>query len=776
MWQTAAPIIAKCFAISFLDGVEAVADRSQIKEDWVMPVIVHEESQEFHLQTKNTSYLFRVMEDGTLGQLYYGARIPDKVSHQSLSKYEFRMIQPWLSETHKDFSLNTLKQEYPGFGHGDFRMPAFQIAYPDGSRITEFVYEGYGIEQGKQRTTPMPASYGTTGECDVLTIRLAEQQSGLRLLLEYSVFPADDVIVRSAHFANTGHDTLNIENALSMSIDLPDSEYEMLQMSGSWARERHLFTRRLKPGIQSISSTRGASSAQHNPFLALLRPGTTEDTGDVYGFSLVYSGSFIAQVEVDDYDVARVGMGINPFEFSWTLDPGERFDTPESILTFSESGLGGMSANLHHFLSEHLINPAWRGTERPILINNWEATYFNFDEKKLVTLARQAKQLGIEMLVLDDGWFGHRNDSTTSVGDWHVDTSKLPEGLGHLAQEIHSEGMKFGLWFEPEMVSEESELFKAHPDWAIAVPGRRRSPSRSQFVLDMSRQEIVDYLFDRIADAIDQTNLDYIKWDMNRHITESFSNALPPERQLELGHRYIMGVYQLYDRLTKQYPHVLFESCSSGGGRFDPGMLAYAPQAWTSDDTDAVERLKIQWGTSLAYPLCTMGSHVSAVPNHQVNRITPLKTRGDTAFFGLLGYELDITKLDEEERAAISDQVAFYKSHRALFQYGDFIRLTSPYEGDGNITSWGVVDPQRDMGIFALYQVLAKPNDRYHRFIFKGLDPNKSYTVNESDEHFAGSELMHAGIVLDQLFGVRKQLDRTFDFTSRMFIVESVER
>ncbi|WP_179393932.1 alpha-galactosidase [Lacticaseibacillus absianus] len=734
------------------------------------------DDRHFELSTDHTSYLFNILPTGELGHLYYGPRLREP-NYANLEANEFRMVMPVIAADRPEMSLDHLKQEYPSYGHGDFRYPAYQITAPNGARISEFAYVSHRIIAGKPRETAFPASFGEPETVDTLVVTLVDPVAELTLELSFSVFAAVDVIVRRATFRNSGQQTVALDRALSMSLDLPDSAYELYQLSGAWARERHLYHRPLTRGVQAVSSTRNSSSAQHNPFLALARPGTDEQQGAVFGFSLIYSGSFLAQAEVDYYDTTRVTLGIDPFEFGWQLTPGTAFSTPEAILTYSDDGFNGMSHNFHRFMTAHLLPPHWVHTPRPVLINNWEATYFDFDQAKLIALGKQAKAVGIELLVLDDGWFGVRNDATTSLGDWQVNVQKLPDGLGGLGQAIHGLGLKFGLWFEPEMISVQSRLYAAHPDWAIHVPDRRMTPSRNQFVLDFSRAEVVDAMFEAIDAAIVDAQLDYIKWDMNRHITELYSLALPPAQQKELGYRYIQGVYTLYDRLTRAHPEVLFESCASGGGRFDAGMLFYAPQAWTSDDTDAVERLKIQWGTSMVYPLSTMGAHISAVPNHQTRRITSLAMRAAVAFFGVLGVELDITRLPEAELDELRDLIAAYKAQRSLLQQGVLTRLESPY--DGNATAWQVMRADGRTGLAARYQVMAEPNPDDHWLRLAGLDPAAAYLVN--GQRFMGDELMHQGIFIPQLFDIRKarepSFDQThaFDFTARLFTITRIE-
>lgn len=678
-----------------------------------MAIRIEDQNLLFHLQTDHTSYIFQVMENGELGQVYYGKRVHSKSSYDNLTTREWHNAAVALSLQQNDFQLQTLKQEYASLGKGDFRYPAYQVTQANGSRITEFKYENYQLVDGKQRLVGLPSTFDDDNDdAQTLTISLRDKLLGLVLHLNYTIFPHQDVIIRSAEFQNQGNEKLTLNSAASAQLDLPDADYDFIQFSGAWSRERHMIRTHLRSGVQSISSLRGTSSHQQNPFMMLARPNTDDASGSVFGFNLVYSGNFADQIQVDQYDTSRVIVGINPEEFAWNLKPGDKFQTPEAVLSYTDAGMNQLSQQMGEFYQNHLVNQRFAHEERPTLINNWEATFMDFDEDKLLDFAKTAKKLGLEMFVLDDGWFGHRNADNSSLGDWFVNKPKFPSGFDKFANQIHELGLKFGLWFEPEMISIDSELYKKHPDWLINAPGRHASPERRQFVLDMTRPEVVDYLFDAMNKIIDMTKLDYIKWDMNRNITETYSSKLSADDQLEMSHRYILGVYQLYDRLVKAYPDVLFESCSSGGGRFDLGMMYYAPQAWTSDDTDAVERMLIQFGTSYGYPQMMMGAHVSAVPNDQVGRITSLKTRANVAYFGDFGYELDITKMSPEEQQQVKEQTAFYKEHRKLFQFGKFYRIENPFE-NCNVMSWEVVSDDKQHAIAARYQILNRPHTGY---------------------------------------------------------------
>ncbi|WP_283680412.1 alpha-galactosidase [Lentilactobacillus sp. Marseille-Q4993] len=738
-----------------------------------MSINVNEDKLLFHLQTKNTSYIVGVMENGEVGQIYYGKKVHQSDNYDNLQTREWRNCIPSLDNDHGDFQLEMLKQEYASFGKGDFRKPAFQVTEENGSRVTVLNYEGYQVTSGKSRLEAgLPSTFDDNDDdAETLTIKLTDDLTGLTVFLNYSVFPNQDVIVRSTKFVNQGSETLSLNRALSLQLDLPDKEYDLLHFHGSWARERELSRDAIHDGIQEIGSLRTASSHQENPFFILARHDTNEDQGNAFGFNLVYSGNFIDSVEVDQYRTTRVLVGINPEEFEWQLAPNAEFQTPEAVVSFSDSGLNQLSQQLGKFYEKHLVNPNFANELRPILINNWEATEFNINEEKLTSFAKTAKKIGIEMLVLDDGWFGKRNDDTSSLGDWKVNLDKFPSGLGHLSESIHGLGMKFGLWFEPEMISQNSDLFREHPEWLIVAPGRKPTPQRHQSVLDMSRDDVVEYLFESMAKIIEDNQIDYVKWDMNRNITEAFGAKLSADQQLEFGHRYILGVYALYQKLIDKFPNVLFESCASGGGRFDLGMMYYAPQAWTSDDTDAMERIKIQYGTSYGYPLSMMGAHISAVPNGLNGRQTPLSTRANVAYFGDFGYELDITSLDESIIAEMKQQVEFYKEYRRLFQFGKFYRIESPYDNRGSYSSWEVVDENQDVAVAALYQTMQRPNDSYVRLYFKGLDEDKQYLVNNDSHAYYGDELMNAGYFVSHFN--RDERTGSVDFQSQLFVAKA---
>ncbi|MBM7703081.1 alpha-galactosidase [Metabacillus iocasae] len=736
-----------------------------------MLIHINEETKQFHLTNGQVSYIFHIMKNQQLGHLYYGKALRHRADFSHLQRYDV----PTAASCHlyaddPAFSLETARQEYPSYGTSDFREPAMSLRSQDGSHISNFQYDSYSVTKGKPALAGLPATYASDDEAETLTIILKDTRMQAELQLHYTIFKHHPIMTRSASISNGGSEALYIERMMSASVDFADKDFTMIQLSGAWSRERHVLERPLQMGIQSVSSMKGASSHQHNPFLALRRPQTTEHTGEAYGFNFVYSSNFLAQVEVDHYDVARLTMGIHPFRFEWKLKAGEEFQAPEVVMAYSNTGLNGMSQAFHNVYREQLIPEQWKKEERPVLINNWEATYFDFNEEKLVDIAMEAKELGVELFVLDDGWFGKRDNDTTSLGDWWEDRTKLPNGLEGVSKRIHDLGLKFGLWFEPEMVNPVSELYKEHPEWAIHTPGAPQTLGRNQLVLDYSRDEVINYLYEKIAGIIEKTGLSYIKWDMNRNITEAYSLGLETDQQGEFFHRYILGVYKLYDRLTTNYPHVLFESCAAGGGRFDPALLHYAPQAWTSDDTDSVERLKIQYGTSFAYPLYSIGSHISAVPNHQTLRVTPLETRANTAYFGTFGYELNPIDMTDDEKAAVKEQITFYKKHRSLVRDGHFYRLQSPFHH--NETAWMVVSEDQSEALVGWYKVLATPANKTQQTLpLVGLHEQVEYEIEGLAGTFYGDELMQVGIQLPTEFnGVNgSKAARGGDYQSQIF-------
>lgn len=708
-----------------------------------MAITYQVSDRSFHLQSKNSSYILQVTKEDHLLHLYWGKKLPSFTAAHLLKFFPAPSFTP--GDT--DFSLDTAPQEYPTYGHHDLRHPALQLKNAGGDTICDLRYQSYRIFDGKPELEGLPATYTDLPEqAQTLEILLKDSVSNIEVALLYTVFAELDGIARSAKIVNHGSSAATMDKVMSMSVDFAGHDFDFLHLHGAWARERGVERRPLFAGTQSVDSARGASSHAQNPFIALLSGNATETCGEVYGFSLVYSGNFLAEAAVEQYGSTRVSLGVNPFDFSWRLNPGEAFQTPEALLVYSDNGLGGMSRTYHKLLRKHLVRGKFRDMPRPILINNWEATYFDFNAEKLKTLAEAAAKVGIELFVLDDGWFGKRDADNCSLGDWVVDQQKLPDGLGGLAADINGKGLKFGLWVEPEMVSPDSELYRSHPDWCLHVKDRERTEARRQLILDYSREEVCDAVEQMLTRVFSSANIQYVKWDMNRNMTEIGSAALPPDRQRETAHRYILGLYRMLERLTQKFPNILFESCSGGGGRFDPGMLYYMPQTWTSDDSDAIERLKIQYGTSMVYPAISMGAHVSAVPNHQVQRVTPLKTRGDVAMSGNLGYELDLTKLPEAELAEISRQVEAYKKLRETVQFGDLYRLESPFSSGG--AAWMYRSEDRRRVFVMKATVLAAANQANSRLKLQGLEDSAIYRCMETKERYSGAELMYAGLIV----------------------------
>lgn len=740
-----------------------------------MSIVFHEQTKTFHLFNDRISYIMNVLPTGHLMQLYCGKKVHDREDFSYLIETSARPTTTYLSEEwHNKYTFTHLKQEYPVYGTTDFRHPAIEIKQNNGSNISNFCYKSHSISSGKPKLSGLPATYTENdNEAQTLTIVLEDELTHVQVELLYTLFAQGGIIARSAKITNNGAETVHLTTAMSLCLDLPDCDYEWLQFSGSWARERHLKVRKLEQGITSVESTRGASSHEHNPFVILKRPSTDENKGEAIGFSLVYSGNFLAQAEVDTHDVTRVLIGINPFCFDWKLASGGSFQTPEAVMVYTADGLNDLSQTYHKLYQKRLARGYWRDRPRPILINNWEATYFDFNEDKLVKIAQKAKECGVELFVLDDGWFGKRTSDTAGLGDWVPNTDLLPNGITGLSHRIEELGMKFGLWIEPEMTNMNSDLYRAHPDWILHVPGRHPSECRHQYVLNYSRPEVVDYIYNMLAKILTEGKVSYIKWDMNRYITECYSVALPADQQGEVFHRYILGVYSLYERLTTNFPHILFESCASGGARFDPGLLYYAPQGWTSDDSDAVERLKIQYGTSYCYPVSSMGSHVSVIPNHQIYRNTPLHTRANVAYFGTFGYELDLNKLTAEEQEEVKEQIKFMKQYREVIQFGTFYRLNSPF--DGNVTSWMVVSEDKKTAIVGWYRVLNGINLPYSRVQLQGLNSDYCYeTVGTQECHF-GDELMNIGLIInDPSAGqVQDGGPTSCDFDSKIYVLKA---
>lgn len=703
------------------------------------------ENKTFYLSTKNSSYIIKVLKDDMLLHWYYGAKIEaENVDMLNLfCKKEYMQGEFLDKENKKNYvSKDVAPMEFPISGNGDFRIPAIITENKFGQRVANLIYKNYRIIKGKKPLNGLPSFDVDTDNVDTLEIILEDTVSNYEVSLFYSVFEEEDAITRHTEIRNTSDTELKLLSAQSLSMDFQAQKFDFITLDGAWARERHINRRTLSTGTASIESRRGASGHQHNPFGALVDKNTTEDSGIAYGYSLCYSGNFKAVADVDQFGSTRFQIGINPYNFCWNLKAGEKFITPEAISVFSTDGLNGMSHCFHNMCKNHLGKSTLK-TKRPLVINSWEAMYFNINEEKIENFVNACKGLGIDTFVLDDGWFGNRDDDFSSLGDWFLHKDKFPNGLDKVIDICHKNDMNFGIWFEPEMISEKSELFKAHPDWCIHVENKVPTESRNQLVLDMSRPEVVDYTYNQVADILSKYDISYVKWDMNRNITDTGSSALSAQDQNEFYHRYILGVYNLMDRLTNNFPNVLFEGCAGGGGRFDFGILYYMPQIWTSDDTDAIERLKIQYGTSLVYPLSAMTAHVSACPNHQTCRTTPFKTRGDVAQVCNFGYELDIAKLNDEEKALIKEQIALHRRLEDMISTGNFYRIDSPFENES--ASWQIVsqDKKTSFVLFATQKVTMNHNGHYVKL--KGLDPEKVYTVNDEFK-LHGNTLMNFGL------------------------------
>lgn len=707
-------------------------------------ITFNKDSRFFHLSTKNTSYVFGVYQMNHLIHLYWGAKIPEEnvLTHYLSTQ---RMSFSARDDGFTAGSTDNLTMEYPTFGSTDLRSPAFDCVFADGSRVPQLRYYSHKIYDGKPKLEGLPATYCEEGDkVQTLEVELVDSVKDLHVFLNYSVFEDYDVITRSVRVENRG-EKCKITTILSASVDLNSAHnYDFIHLDGAWAKERAVNRQPLFHGKQSVDSKRGATSAHHNCFVALSEHNANETMGEVYSMNLVYSGNFEAGCEVDSYDTGRMFIGINPFEFGWTLENGETFQSPEAVLVYSNKGLGAMSRIYHKLYRERLCRGKFRDIERYALINNWEATYMRFNEEKLLAIAEKAKDIGLDLFVLDDGWFGKRDVDNCSLGDWVVYKEKLPNGLSGLAQKLNALGLKFGLWVEPEMVSPNSDLYRAHPDWALQTKGRVPSTGRTQLVLDLSRKDVREFTINWLTEILSSANIEYIKWDMNRNMTEVGSLLLSDERQSEVYHRYILGLYEILETITSRFPNILFESCSGGGGRFDPGMLHYMPQTWTSDDSDAVERVYIQYGTSMCYPYSAMGAHVSACPNHQVRRTTPFEMRGHVALPGQFGFELDLSKLTDEEIEIAKQQVKEYKEFGAVFHRGDCYRLISPFES--HISALNFVSEDKNTVILLRYRTVAKPNEPYAFVKLQGLEPDAIYVRRDNGARYSGAFLMNAGI------------------------------
>ena len=698
----------------------------------------------FFLDGKGITYAFGVNEIGYLEHLYFGAKISHDYLYYTRTSGGISMVTtvPGLDNTPLPVSYSFFGAELAFFGTGDYREPCVLVENKDGDRISDLLYDSHEILAEKPKMSSMPSCSG--GE--TLVVHLKDKISGFAADLYYTVYDDSSTVARRVVYKNGTGNPVKLHRAYSFSLSLPENGYDVLTLRGAWAAERHIQKSAMQYGVVSVDSKRTSSSATLNPFMAMLSPGSDENIGEVYGVSLVYSSSFVLKCEGTNDGQTLITGGINDFDFMWSLESGEDFETPEVLLAFSDKGLGGLSRSYHDCIRNHLMNQRFAKHSRPIVINNWEGTYFNFDNKKLMAIADAVAGTGIDTFVLDDGWFGKRESDNSGLGDWTVNESKLEGGLDTIINHVNSLGMKFGLWFEPEMISEDSDLYRSHPDYAISVPNRPLCYARHQFVLDITRADVRDYIVNSVNSILQKHNIEYVKWDYNRNVTESFSRLLPKEKQMEFAHRYALGLYDLFERIVEANPSVFFEGCSSGGARFDPAILYYFPQIWTSDDTDANERTLIQYGTSIVYPLSAMSNHVSVVPNHQTKRITPMKTRADIAHLGATGYELDTSRFTESDKEDACAQIAEYKNMESLVLNGDLYRLDNPFESE--YFGFMLVEKDKSQGDLTLYRRMGGVLyvNPVKRFRVPGLDPNKKYLVKELGIVLGGDTLANVGL------------------------------
>ncbi len=747
-----------------------------------MEINFDKETGLFTLSNRKISYIMQVVKNNYLAHIYFGKKIDDFNPYCSYYEVEHEGApQPEEFPEGRRFSLECLPQEMPAYGCGDFKYPALQVRLDNGTSALDLRYERHEIYAGKKALSNLPSAYVNEQDAKTLVITLSEVSCKFKVEVSYTIIEDEALIIRSAKIINTSDDIIKLHQLSSMCLDFADGSFDRVHMYGSHANERNLDRVPLNHGIDVVSSARGATSHQHNNFLALCSKDANEDHGEIFASTLIWSGNFEAVTELSCYGYTRMVMGINSFDFEWQLAPQESFTAPEAVIVYADDGFNGMSKTFHHFVKKHIVRGVWKDKVRPVLANSWEAAYFDFNQDSIVRFAKDAVNLGVELIVLDDGWFGHRDDDKTSLGDWDIiNKKKLPHGLKGLSDEIHNLGAKFGLWIEPEMISFDSELFKKHPDWALSVPLHKRSTGRDQYVLDLSRKEIRDHIVEVILKVLSSAPIDYVKWDMNRNLTEIGSLAFPASQQGEIVTRYVLGLYDIVNRITKAFPNILFESCSGGGRRFDMGMLCYMPQVWTSDNTDAVARQRIQYGTSYLYPPVTMGAHVSAVPNHQLNRITSMLTRFTCAMSGNFGYEMDLGKLSLAEQEEVKFQISIYKKYRETLQKGDFIRLISPFDGEKNETSWEFVSTDKSEVVLMYFRNLVKNGMPLTRIRFKGLKEDTYYqcVVHESpsvlaEKHdmsgqiFSSEYLQRRGLIMDK---------SDCDFSAHLYVLREVKK
>lgn len=787
------------------------------------------------LHTKNTTYMFNVMDSGHLEHLYYGRRVKvdmEKENGGVLPFMEKHAFPPGNTNQydveHHTFTLEDMCLEMSSYGKGDIREPFIEVTHADGSFTSDFLFEKAEVVKGKKEFDTLPGSYGKEEYVETLEVTLTDKQYGLTLLMSYYVYEKCDVIARSAKLINNSKQAVTINRLMSMSMDFDTPEYVFTTFNGAWAREMKRTDTIMRAGKHVNASYTGSSSNRANPFVMLSKESTSEDFGDCYGFNLIYSGNHYEAVEVSGYGKTRIVTGINPQSFSWCLDAGETFETPEAVMAYSHEGFNGMSQHMHKFVREHIVRGYWKDKVRPVLLNSWEAAYFDINEKKLLNLAKAGKDVGVELFVMDDGWFGERNDDTQSLGDWDVNEKKLPNGVKGLASKIKEMGLDFGIWVEPEMVNVKSKLYDAHPDWVLQIPDKPHSEGRNQRILDLSKKEVQDFIIDKMTEVFSSGDISYVKWDMNRTFTDYYSQGTDSSKQGEVAHRYMIGLYRCMKTLTEKFPKILFEGCAAGGNRFDLGILSYFPQIWASDDTDALCRTEIQTGYSYGYPMSVVSAHVSACPNHQTLRTTPLETRFNVAAFGVMGYECNFCDMKKEDLTAIKIQIALYKEWREVLQKGSFYRGRTYAGGletsgsilaknDGNVTEWTCVSQDGKKAVGFVMQKLVAPNTQYEYYKAKGLDQDKRYhfynrfmkynlknfgdLVNtvapvhikqdslahnlvakfvkmdgETEDCYAyGDALMYSGVKLKQAFGGTGYNDEVRfyqDFGSRLYFME----
>ena len=707
-----------------------------------MNIIYNEEKKIFTVQTRHSTYQMMVDSFGFLLHLYYGKRIEGNMDYL-LTHYDRGFSgNPYDAGADRTYSMDILPQEYPCMGNGDYRNSALVVRSQDGSFSCDLRYKSHEIREGKYGLKGLPAVYADK-EAQTLEIVMEDAVTKVQAVLLYGVLPEQDIITRSVTIINQGSEKIVVEKASSACLDFVNGDYDLISFYGRHAMERNFQREEIIHGSKVIGSRRGTSSHQYNPAVVIAEKNTTEDSGDCYGMAFVYSGNFLFEAEKDQLNQTRAVMGLQSDLFRYPLQQSESLTVPETILAYSGEGLGKLSRLYHHCIREHICRGKYKNSIRPVLVNSWEAAYFDFTGDTIVKLAENAAELGIDMVVMDDGWFGRRDDDNSGLGDWQVNEQKLGCTLGELIKRINQAGVKFGIWIEPEMVSEDSRLYRAHPDWAIQIPGRKPIRSRNQLVLDFSREEVRNYIFNQICEVLNQGNVEYVKWDMNRSLSDICSAITDCGK---VTYDYVLGVYDFLEKLIQKYPDILIEGCSGGGGRFDAGMMYYTPQIWCSDNTDAMDRVKIQYGTSFFYPASVVGSHVSAVPNHQTGRKTALHTRGITAMAGTFGYELDLGKLSGEEKEEIKAQIQQYKKYAGLIQQGDYYRLSNPYEEE--MAAWMFVSQNKETALMSIVMQEIHGNMTVSYVRLKGLKENAVYENVQTKEKYYGSALMNGGLPL----------------------------